>query len=177
MSVTRAHDVAVRQIREADAGSLLQLQRRLDEETEMMMLEPGERSESADEVRPHLQETIASPNSTIIVAESDSQIVGYVSAVGGSYRRTRHSAYVVIGVSRAYQGRGIGRSLLGAMRSWAVQRGVARLELTVRAEDEPARRLYERVGFQVEGVRRGSLQVNGELIDELAMALVLPPRP
>jgi len=139
----------------------------------MMMLEPGERRSDLDDARSHVQETLASTNSTIIVAESNGRIVGYVEAEGGRYRRIRHTAHVVIGVLRSHQGRGIGRALLAALRSWAVDHGVSRLELTVRADNEPARRLYERAGFVVEGMRRESLRADGEMIDELAMAHLL----
>ena len=165
--------LAVREMRQDDAEELLRLQHRLDEETTMMMLEPGERRSDLDDARSHVQETLASTNSTIIVAESNGRIVGYVEAEGGRYRRIRHTAHVVIGVLRSHQGRGIGRALLAALRSWAVDHGVSRLELTVRADNEPARRLYERAGFVVEGMRRESLRADGEMIDELAMAHLL----
>jgi RimJ/RimL family protein N-acetyltransferase len=59
------------------------------------------------------------------------------------------------------------------LESWARQVGVRRLELTVRADNGRARRLYERVGYAAEGVRRGSLMVDGELVDEIAMARLL----
>ena len=52
---------------------------------------------------------------------------------------------------------------------------MSRLELTVRADNEPARRLYEQAGFTAEGIRRGSLRVDDKLVDELAMALLLDP--
>jgi ribosomal protein S18 acetylase RimI-like enzyme len=165
--------LAIREIREDDAAELLRLQHLLDEETTMMMLEPGERRSDVDETRSHLRETLASPNSTIIVAESDALIVGYVEAEGGRYRRTRHSAYVIIGVLQSCQGRGIGGALLAALRSWAPEHGVSRLELTVRTDNAPARRLYERVGFEVEGLRRASLRVGEEMINEYSMALAI----
>jgi RimJ/RimL family protein N-acetyltransferase len=168
--------VAIREIREADAEAFLSLQRQLDEETEMMMLEPGERSSEVDEARSHLRATLASPNSTIIVAESEHRIVGYVEAVGGRYRRNAHGAYVVIGVLQSHQGRSVGSALLASLRTWARDHEVTRLELTVRADNEPARRLYERAGFEVEGLRRASLRVGREMIDEYSMALVINPQ-
>jgi ribosomal protein S18 acetylase RimI-like enzyme len=79
----------------------------------------------------------------------------------------------VIGVLRAHQGRGVGRNLLAAVRSWAGEHGIARLELTVRADNAPARTLYERACFVEEGIRRASLRVGHDLIDEVAMACVL----
>jgi RimJ/RimL family protein N-acetyltransferase len=172
-TVNVSDEVTVREIREDDAASLLALQHRLDEETAMMMLEPGERSSSIDIVRAHIRETIGAANSTIIVAASESGLVGYVGAVGGRYRRTRHRAEVVIGVLHSHQGRGIGGALLAGLRSWAADHGVRRLELTVRTDNHPAQRLYEKAGFAVEGVRRNSLRVGEAMIDELEMAVVL----
>jgi RimJ/RimL family protein N-acetyltransferase len=163
----------VREAREGDAEQLLGLQRALDSESQMMMLEEGERSATVNDVRARLRAVAKSPNSAILVAQAAGQLVGYVEAEGGAYRRTRHSAYVVIGVRRAWQGRGLGRDLLATLERWASAHRIRRLELTVRVDNDRARRLYERAGYTVEGVRRGSLLVDGEPVDELAMARLL----
>jgi RimJ/RimL family protein N-acetyltransferase len=41
------------------------------------------------------------------------------------------------------------------------------------AHNERAIRLYERMGFEREGIRRRALRVDGEWVDELFMALLL----
>jgi putative acetyltransferase len=57
---------------------------------------------------------------------------------------------------------------------WARESGVVtRLELEVLTRNESAIRLYERVGFQREGLRRHALLRHGEYLDELTMALLL----
>jgi RimJ/RimL family protein N-acetyltransferase len=117
---------------------------------------------------------LAADNSTLIIAADDDELVGYVHAQGGEYRRVRHCAYVVVGVLPSHQGRGLGTALLAALERWAVSEGLKRLELTVRVDNDRARRLYERAGYRVEGIRRASLQVGAELIDEVAMARVFP---
>ena len=83
----------------------------------MMMLEPGERRSTVETVQAHLRDSLTSANSTTIVAQSERGLVGYVEAEDGTYRRTRHSAYVVIGVLRSHRGQGIGRAMLSALRS------------------------------------------------------------
>src|SRR5437867_2160554 len=54
---------------------------------------------------------------------------------------------VTIGVSEVARGRGVGERLLSALIAEATRRG-ARLCLNVR-HDNPARRLYERLGFRL----------------------------
>jgi lipid II:glycine glycyltransferase (peptidoglycan interpeptide bridge formation enzyme) len=39
-------------------------------------------------------------------------------------------------------------------RSWAIERGFHRLELTVNTHNERAIRLYKKMGFEVEGVKK-----------------------
>jgi ribosomal protein S18 acetylase RimI-like enzyme len=50
-------------------------------------------------------------------------------------------------VDPPWRGRGIGAALLGCVAALAFERGSPVVELTVRA-DNPARRLYRRIGFQ-----------------------------
>jgi RimJ/RimL family protein N-acetyltransferase len=86
----------------------------------------------------------------------------------------RITAQVVIGVLAAASGQGVGSGLLRKLELWAPAHGIARLELTVMAHNHRARRLYERMGFAVEGRRRECLLVHGRLVDELYMAKLLP---
>lgn len=99
--------------------------------------------------------------------------MGYVEATGGGYRRNRHCAQVVIGVRASASGRGIGTALLDELDRWAVRRGVRRLALTVMAHNERAISLYRRCGFELEGMRRASVGVDGAYLDELLMAKLL----
>jgi ribosomal-protein-alanine N-acetyltransferase len=60
-----------------------------------------------------------------------------------------------LAVLPAYRRQGIGRALLDRVLSDAAADGATRALLEVRRSNEPARRLYERLGFTVAGVRRG----------------------
>lgn len=165
--------VDIREIREDDAAPFLELCRRLDGETRFMMLEPGERQTSIEEQRRRIRELLSRDNSTLLVAETDGELVGYVEAVGGEFRRNRHCAHVVTGVLRAHGGRGVGTRLFAALDEWARRKGIVRIELTVMAHNERAVGLYRKMGYEVEGERRRSLLVEGEYVDEFYMAKLL----
>lgn len=108
------------------------------------------------------------------VADVKDQLVGYVEAQGGAFRRNRHFAYVVIGVQQAFAGRGIGTALLADLSTWALQQIVHRLELTVMASNQRAIALYRKSGYVIEGTRRHSVRIAGSYVDELAMAKFHP---
>jgi putative acetyltransferase len=77
-------------------------------------------------------------------------------------------------VAATHRRRGIGTALLEAAVSWAKGSGVSKLELHVFPWNEPAIELYERFGFEREGLRRGHYLRNGEAVDALLMAYHLP---
>jgi len=45
--------------------------------------------------------------------------------------------------------------------------------LTVMEANEKAIALYKNLGFEIEGIRKGSLKVNGDFINELYMAKLI----
>lgn len=49
---------------------------------------------------------------------------------------------------------------------------MTRLELTVICENEAAKRLYLKSGFEIEGVKRKSVCVDGAYLDEYYMARI-----
>jgi RimJ/RimL family protein N-acetyltransferase len=158
-----------------DAIGLLALKKRLDSETSFMLLEPDERTEDSANMSADLSGMTGAANSIVVVAaETAGRLVGYAEARGGGFRRNRITAHVVIGVLAAARGQGVGSGLLRELELWAPAHGIHRLELTVMAHNHRARRLYERMGFAVEGRRRECLLVDGRLVDELYMAKLLP---
>jgi RimJ/RimL family protein N-acetyltransferase len=168
--------VTVRSICERDAEPFLALSTRLDEETDFRLLEAGERRTTVAEQRETIQHVRATENQTILVAEADGQLVGYIAGIGGEHGRNRHSVYVVVAVLQAFSGRGIGTRLFQALETWAVEHAIHRLELTVMMHNERAIGLYEKLGFRREGRKRDALLVGGEYADEYLMAKLLPER-
>ena len=87
---------------------------------------------------------------------------GVVTAYGGLCVYSPHEAYIqTIGVAGAAQGRGIGTALLLALLDEARRRGVAHVDLEVKADNDTARRLYERHDFVQIAVRRNYYQPSG----------------
>jgi ribosomal protein S18 acetylase RimI-like enzyme len=65
--------------------------------------------------------------------------------------------------------RGVGRRLVEAVMEVARTRGVELLQLAVVSDNEPARRLYARLGFVEYGIEKKSLKQGGRYTDEVLM--------
>lgn len=166
-------------IREAnitDAEKLYEMLCRLDEETDYMMYEPGERqkvSPNSDRLKSYLEEA-SSGTDLMLVAENDSgEIVGFLGAERGKLNRVQHTAYIVTGIREAYRRQGIGTRFFKQLEEWARSKGIVRLELTVECPNIAAKNLYEKNGFVVEGLRSKSMRVNGEFVDEYNMCKII----
>jgi RimJ/RimL family protein N-acetyltransferase len=164
--------IVVRPATEADAEPLLLHRQAIMAETPFMLYEAGELDKTIDEERQRICRLNGRQNSLILVAADGSSIVGNLTAVGGDVRRLRHLATLALGVSQSHWGRGFGQSLLKRALEWAKEIQLHRLELTVHTTNLRALNLYLRAGFQVEGVRRDSLLVDGGYVHEYLMSRV-----
>jgi ribosomal protein S18 acetylase RimI-like enzyme len=94
---------------------------------------------------------IDDPDAVVLVAELD-RVIGYAYAVveGYDYMALRGPAGVLhdLIVDPEHRGRGVGRLLLHAVMSELASRRVPRVVLTTAERNDPARRLFERLGFR-----------------------------
>ena len=166
----------IRNIRAEDAGNFFEMMCRLDEETEYMMYEPGERREKTpnlDRLKARI-EGAASGGDLLIVADTEEgEIAGFLWAERGGPNRVKHTAYIVTGIRQAYRRQGIGTAFFRRLEDWAMKNGVTRLELTVECENTAAVSLYKKMGFRIEGTRPQSMKVNGRFVDEYYMGRIL----
>lgn len=142
-----------------------------------LLTEPGEFTMTEEQERAFLAEQAIRPNWAAFVAVTDTtppQIIGLVTADGKQRRAIRHCASIGISVAQDWRGRGVGQALMQRVVDWARASGlVTRLELEVLTRNEVATHLYERLGFEREGLRRHALLRNSEYLDEYVMALLL----
>ena len=162
--------VRIRSADEADAAALVALRRALFAETQFMLWEPQEFVATAEDERKFITWLASKANSHLLLAEHESRLVGFLAVMGGDRNRTRHAAVVFLGVVRELWSQGVASALLGEAVSWSTRANLLRLELTVHTTNTRAVALYKRLGFQVEGTRRASLLVDGELRDEYLMS-------
>ncbi|MBX5157783.1 MULTISPECIES: GNAT family N-acetyltransferase [unclassified Rhizobium] len=156
--------VLVRAVRLSDA----------EEITDLINL-PGYRAgtlrppyQRVEEVRRNMENP--TPGALNLVVTLDGRIVGNCGLNRLSGRR-QHVASLGMGVHDDFTGHGFGRILLGAMVDAADDwLDVKRLELTVYTDNDAAIGLYEKFGFEREGLLRAFGFRSGEYVDAYTMA-------
>ncbi len=111
----------------------------------------------------------------VLVAERDGVVVGWAKIEHPTPFPSSDHVWTITGlaVEPSAQGGGVGRALVEALIEEARSRGARRLTLRVFAANEVARRLYERCGFEVEGVLRGEFRAGDDYVDDVLMAFAI----
>lgn len=108
-----------------------------------------------------------------LYAPDGKEMVGHIELRGGRVAAEMHRATLGMGIMRAYTGQGHGGRLVEAAITWA--RDKTRLEwidLGVFSGNEPAQKLYRRMGFVEIGTRREAFHLDaGVTVDDIMMVL------
>jgi ribosomal protein S18 acetylase RimI-like enzyme len=83
------------------------------------------------------------PNSAILVGRHGSSIVATVMVGHDGHR----GWFYYLGVDPVSQGRGFGRAMTKAAEAWLIERGIAKAQLMVRADNDRVRAFYEALGY------------------------------
>ena len=112
----------------------------------------------------------------VLVACADDRVVGHAGLhrAGKSPRRA-HAMMLGMAIESAWQGKGVGSALLGALVDLADNwLHVTRIELTVFTGNRRAIALYRKFGFEVEGTHKAYGLLYGRYADVYAMARIRP---
>lgn len=163
----------VREIKVDDAENFINLIKKVETQADFMLMDADERKTTPEQQRKQLLSIKQQSNSIIFVAEEGGNLVGYLIAMGGRVKRTQHAAYIVIGILENFRDKGIGTSLFQSLNQWALNHKISRLELTTVIQNKGGVALYKKSGFEIEGIKRNSLIIDGKSFDEYYMSKLL----
>ena len=89
-----------------------------------------------------------------IVAEFQSELLGWIDVVPYPFEALRHCANLSLGVRREMRNRGIGSALIQEALLQAKRSALELIHLETFASNQKALLLYQKFGFQVEGLRK-----------------------
>jgi RimJ/RimL family protein N-acetyltransferase len=163
----------VRAAEPGDAVALIALGNAVAGEPEGWLLSDRAWRSAADERR-YLRTLRRDSNGAVLVAEDAGEIVGRLAVARDPHPASPHVADLGLMVAATHRGRGIGSALLAAAEDWARSAGITKLELHVFSHNQPAIRLYEKLGYEREGYRRRHYRrPSGEFVDAILMAKLL----
>ncbi len=163
----------IRRAAPGDAAGLVELARTVAAEPGAWLLTDATWRSAADERR-YLLAVRSSPDAAVFVAEAaGGELVGRLSVARDQHPSSPHVADLGVMVAASHRRQGVGCALMDAAACWAREVGISKLELHVFPHNLAAIALYERLGYEHEGLRRAHYVRAGELVDVVVMALLL----
>jgi ribosomal protein S18 acetylase RimI-like enzyme len=108
-----------------------------------------------------------------VAVSANSKVVGWCDVTPLSRPSQAHRGVFGVGLLPQFRGQGIGTKLTKKALAAARAFGLHRVELTVREHNTGAIELYRKAGFEIEGVQRDAVLVDGVYENVVCMAVVL----
>jgi len=165
----------IRKARPQDAAKIIDTIKKIIAEPDSNLeMSAGEFLHSLDQEQKILEEFSNSENSIFLVAEAGGEIIGMIICHGSSRKASRHSVEISMSVASDWRGRHVGTALLQAAIEWAKNSSIVkRMDLIVFERNTTAIHLYEKFGFEKEGLLRKSIYRDGKYLNSYIMALLL----
>ncbi|MEF3022085.1 GNAT family N-acetyltransferase [Vibrio mimicus] len=123
----------------------------------------------------HISGLFSGSEQYTLVVELEGKVIGHVTLFLTSKVRDKHCAAIAIAVHPNSHGKGVGRFLMNEALNQADNwLNLVRVELEVHSDNLSAISLYEKVGFETEGIKRLSTFKSGRYIDMLLMSRLHP---
>ena len=123
--------------------------------------------------RTRIERWTSNPTNTInLLARSEARVVGHLQMFSMPYSRRKGVGELFIYIHQDFQNVGLGTVMMKKAIELAKERGLHRLGLSVVADNHRAIKVYEKVGFKIEGVARDTFYGDDERYhDEVHMGI------
>lgn len=162
----------VRSPDENDASTIIEYSKILFESTDQVLTTPEEFNMTVDNEKTWIKGFNKNPNSLLRVAENnENEMIGMLFFVGHNKTKASHSGEFGLSVHPAWQGVGIGRTLILDLLAWAkTGKKIEKVNLQVFSTNNKAIDLYRSLGFIEEGRHVKAIkQPTGDYVDVIQM--------
>ncbi|NVK30769.1 MAG: GNAT family N-acetyltransferase [Gammaproteobacteria bacterium] len=124
-----------------------------------------------EKLQPFVENNIKQ-NHAQYLAKHQGTVIGWADISPHDHPTMAHVGVLGMGIVEGYRGQGLGKRLLETTINHAWQQGLERVELQVFADNPAAIRLYEKMGFQREGLKPKARKVDGVYQDIVDMGML-----
>jgi ribosomal protein S18 acetylase RimI-like enzyme len=145
-------EYTLRAIRPGDEAPLLEIAGRIHQTTRFWR-DPGFPGDRCSELyRRWLERDISGRADHVVVCESGSNPVGYVTCLLEEDGGRRRGTVSLLGVHEDHRKRGLGSLLLGTAVRWFAERGAGTVDVVTQGTNTASLRVYQQAGFLIDSV-------------------------
>jgi len=144
--------ITIRIAREDEAKTLRDLKLEIIGGSMTIPMYPEEYNHDEAGERVLIKKYNESPNSILLVAESNNQLIGMIDLTGNERKIMAHTAMIGMSIKEDWRNKGVGTALIKGVLDWA--KSSSDLEviwLEVYANNDLGLGLYKKMGFKISG--------------------------
>lgn len=156
-----------------DAKAVLSFVNNVVEESEFLLISPGEFKMDVDEEKDYIKSINDSKSALFLVAKVNDEIISLTTTKTFDHRKKMaHNTDLGMSVAKRYWGQGVGDTMLGEIVRFCKSSSLEKLNLEVFSNNVKAMSLYKKHGFVEEGRDTKKYKLaSGEYVDNVRMAL------
>ncbi len=154
-----------------DAEAVLDVQNSVISEGEYFIAVSEEFNKTSEQQRDWLRRLLENERETIIVAEMNDEVVGWIAFQSENRKRMSHKGSFGVMIRKNFRGMGMGKELIEALLDWAEANPlIEKVSLGVFSTNHRAISLYKRLGFVEEGRKIKEFKMSeNEYVDDIIM--------
>lgn len=156
----------IRKVQVSDAENLINYINTVAGESDNLTFGIGEFDISLEAEEAFLKSYEDNDNGVMYLAFTQGEIIGCLSYQGGKRIRVRHVGEFGISILQKYWHQGVGKAMMEQLIQWAENSAYCeKINLKVREDNVNAIKLYEKMGFEKEGLLLKDMKINGEFVN------------
>ncbi|GKU27031.1 GNAT family N-acetyltransferase [Clostridium folliculivorans] len=174
VSLRDVKEIVIREAKKEDAKSIIDFYNVVGGETDFLSFGKNEFIRDLKDYENYLESVYKEENSIIFLATIEDEIIGIASINSNQKARTKHVGVLGIVVAKDFCGLGLGSKIIEHLIKWAKENKVTKkISLVTREDNSNAIKLYEKFGFEVEGILKADNYINGVYYNTLMMSLII----
>ncbi|WP_195947622.1 GNAT family N-acetyltransferase [Paraclostridium bifermentans] len=157
-----------------DAQAMIDYLNIIGGESDFITFGKNEFSMSVEAEQDYIERVNNMNNSKNVLIIIEDEIVGIASITSVQKERMKHNGTLGISLRKKYWGIGLGSEIMAYLIDWAKSNKITKkINLLVREDNIRGVKLYEKFGFEKEGLLKKDMYVNGVYYNTIAMGLYI----
>lgn len=157
-----------------DAQAMIDYLNIIGGENDFITFGKNEFSMSVEAEQDYIERINSMDNSKNVLIIIEDEIVGIASITSVQKERMKHNGTLGISIRKKYWGIGLGSDIMAYLINWAKSNKITKkINLLVREDNIRGVKLYEKFGFEKEGLLKKDICVNGVYYNTIAMGLYI----
>jgi len=115
---------------------------------------------------------IIEKNHTQFYAIENKKVIGWCDIIPKPQEFHSHVGILGMGIIKKYRGQGIGTNLIKKAITHAKANGIEKIELEVFESNKIAQKLYKKIGFEIEGIKKKGKKFDNKYENTIMMGLI-----